>query len=204
MEAMTRKKKITSLTISFSLKREKFKRNFPNNSNNTWEQVLMVSRTQVEVEVIIIVKINELAIIIINEEAGVSINATKIIKDNKDLMINRIHKGLRALVIEVEVSKAMDSVEEGAIEEIEIVVVMTEEMVTFTTKITKATITISIIISTQIIVDLIALGVEVENFSISLTTMVITKSIQMKGVGRITPKTASVIKIWVIRIKKRG
>lgn len=204
MEAMTRKKKITSLTISFSLKREKFKRNFPNNSNNTWEQVLMVSRTQVEVEVIIIVKINELAIIIINEEAGVSINATKIIKDNKDLMISRIHKGLRALVIEVEVSKAMDSVEEGAIEEIEIVVVMTEEMVTFTTKITKATITISIIISTQIIVDLIALGVEVENFSISLTTMVITKSIQMKGVGRITPKTASVIKIWVIRIKKRG
>ena len=204
MEAMTRKKKITSLTISFSLKREKFKRNFPNNSNNTWEQVLMVSRTQVEVEVIIIVKINELAIIIINEEAGVSINATKIIKDNKDLMINRIHKGLRALVIEVEVSKAMDSVEEGAIEEIEIEVVMTEEMVTFTTKITKATITISIIISTQIIVDLIALGVEVENFSISLTTMVITKSIQMKGVGRITPKTASVIKIWVIRIKKRG
>jgi hypothetical protein len=98
----------------------------------------------------------------------------------------------------------MDSSEEGAIEEIEIVVALIEEMVTFTTKITKATITISIIISTQIIVDLIALEVEVENFSISLTTMVTTKSIQMKGVGRITHKTASVIKIWVIRTKKRG
>ena len=204
MEAMTRKKKITSLTISFSLKREKFKMNFRNNSNNTWGQVLMISQTQVAVEVIIIVKIIELDIIITKEEAGVSINATKIIKDNKDLMISRIHKGLRALVIGVEVSKAMDSSEEGAIEEIEIVVAMIEEMVTFTTKITKATITISIIISTQIIVDLIALEVEVENFSISLTTMVTTKSIQMKGVGRITHKTASVIKIWVNRTKKRG
>lgn len=200
--AMKMEKNTTNKTISSNLRQERMMSNFLNSSSSIREQVLTDIQIQVRVEVTITIKIKGLTIKIIKEEAGVIINETKTIEDSNDSMINQTLKDLKVAVIEVEVNKALVLIEEVAIVEIEIVVVMKEKD-TRTTKTTKETMAINII-TIIITVDLKALGVVVVNFLTSKATMVITKSIKMMELGKIIPKTTSTNRIRAIKNKIRG